>query len=84
MIGLFTGALLLGRLSDVLGRRITTTISVFGAAIAQIAGGLAQNWATYAITRFLAGIGLLVTLRMTITFYKLIQLSFIMIFVKIS
>ena len=63
MLGLFIGAVLLGRLSDVLGRRITITLSILLAAIAQIAGGLAQNWPTYAITRFFAGIGLLIRIK---------------------
>ena len=58
MLGLFIGAVFLGRLSDILGRRITITLSILLAATAQIAGGLAQNWFTYAITRFFAGIGL--------------------------
>ena len=63
MIGLFIGAVSLGRLSDVLGRRITITLSILLAAIAQIAGGVAQNWATYAITRFFAGIGLFIRIK---------------------
>ena len=57
MVGLFVGALVLGRLSDVLGRRITITLSILGAAIAQIAGGLSKSFGTYATARFLAGIG---------------------------
>ena len=57
MVGLFVGALVLGRLSDVLGRRITITLSILGAAIAQIAGGLSQSFGAYATARFLAGIG---------------------------
>ena len=57
MVGLFVGALVLGRLSDVLGRRITITLSILGAAIAQVAGGLSQSFGTYATARFLAGIG---------------------------
>ena len=63
MFGLFIGAVSLGRLSDVLGRRITITLSILLAAIAQIAGGVAQNWATYAITRFFAGIGLFIRIK---------------------
>ena len=57
MVGLFFGAIILGRLSDIVGRRITISLSILAAAIAQIVGGLAQNYATYAVTRFLAGIG---------------------------
>ena len=63
MLGLFIGAVFLGRLSDILGRRITITLSILLAAIAQIAGGLAQNWFTYAITRFFAGIGLFMRIK---------------------
>ena len=64
MLGLFIGAVFLGRLSDVLGRRITITLSILLAAIAQVAGGLAQNWPTYAITRFFAGIGLFIKIKL--------------------
>ena len=57
MVGLFFGAIILGRLSDVVGRKITISLSILAAGIAQLSGGLAQNYATYAATRFLAGIG---------------------------
>ena len=57
MVGIFFGALIIGRMSDVFGRKIAVTMSIMVAAIAQLAGGFTQSYGPYVFTRFLAGAG---------------------------
>ena len=57
MIGIFFGAPIIGRISDLLGRKIAVTVSILVAAVAQLAGGFTQSYGPYVFTRFLAGAG---------------------------
>lgn len=57
MVGIFFGAIIFGRTSDVLGRRASVTLSIMVTAIAQLAGGFTQSYSPYVFTRFLAGMG---------------------------
>ena len=57
MVGLFTGAILSGIISDAFGRKLSVTLSLLVAAVAQCAAGFAQNYISYVLARFVAGIG---------------------------
>jgi MFS family permease len=57
MVGIAVGALIIGRMSDVFGRKIAVTLSIMITAIAQLAGGFTQSYWPYVFTRFLAGAG---------------------------
>ena len=57
MMGIFVGAIIFGRISDIFGRKITVTLTLIVSAAAQLAAGFTQSYATYTLTRFLSGIG---------------------------
>lgn len=52
------GGLLFGALGDTLGRRRTYSASVLAFGLAAVLGGLAPNYATFLLTRLLAGVGM--------------------------
>lgn len=57
-LGMFVGAIVFGRLSDVIGRRKTIIVVVIVEGIFTALHGLAYEYYSMAILRFLAGIGL--------------------------
>ena len=58
LFGMLLGALLAGTLSDRIGRKKVVLGSLAGFSVMMIASGLAHNFGTFEVTRFLGGLGL--------------------------
>jgi putative MFS transporter len=57
-LGMFIGALVFGRLADVIGRKAVLVIVLFLESVFTAACGLSQDVYTLAVLRFIAGVGL--------------------------
>ena len=58
MVGMFFGGLVLGKLCDAFGRKFGTALSVLTGTFAHYGAGWSQNFYTYCVSRFAAGIGI--------------------------
>ena len=57
MVGMFVGGAIVGRVCDLFGRRIATTLSIVIITAAHFAAGFSESYSSYVFSRFLAGIG---------------------------
>ena len=57
MVGLFFGAYVFGGLADKIGRKPSVIIGILTCALAQLLCGVAQNYGTYVVMRFLTAVG---------------------------
>ena len=57
MVGMFFGGIKIGRLCDVFGRRFGTSFSILIGTLAHFGAGWSQNYCSYVVARFVAGVG---------------------------